>query len=382
MKSPWRTVFLIWAGWYLALMIFQQINWQRFTIQRPDNGYAWVAGMTGGEYDSPDQGAWFYARWDSYRYVKIAQEGYSDPKWSTFFPGYPIMMRIVDTALALYIKETPSNHRMALAGVIVSAIMSYVAAVGMYVFTRDRLGAEFAERGMFYLLIFPTAMFMIQVYTESAYLAVSLWALIFAYRKQWWIAGALAIYATLTRPTGLFLFFPMFTIWLDHWWRGKTLHPAVLLAVFAPVITFFTFNSYLSANGIDTIEAQQDFGRHLLHPAAVLALIQQIGWMGAHPNGTIQIGFDLLLTLFTTMMCLLEFWRHSGLALYGLAATWISLATGQLVSQNRYVLIVIPIYFVLVRWGQNKAIDRTWTVISLLLLALYQIQFTQGLWTG
>jgi hypothetical protein len=81
-------------------------------------------------------------------------------------------------------------------------------------------------------------------------------------------------------------------------------------------------------------------------------------------------------------MCLIEWKHHPGLALYGLGATWVSLATGQLVSQNRYVLIVFPIFFVLARWGKHPAFDRAWTLISLLLLALYLVQFTQGLWTG
>ncbi|MBZ0305779.1 MAG: hypothetical protein K8I82_06895, partial [Anaerolineae bacterium] len=126
----------------------------------------------------------------------------------------------------------------------------------------------------------------------------------------------------------------------------------------------------------------QDFGRYLLQPQALLAFIQQLGWMGVDSNGLIQIGLDITLTLFATVMCLLEWNRHSGLALYGLGATYVSLATGQLVSQNRYVLIVIPIFFVLARWGRNPAADRIWTIISLLLLTMYLIQFTQGFWTG
>jgi len=380
----WRTLLILWLGWYLALMSFQQINWARFRAERPDNGYGWVAGLTGGELDDPSTGAWFYARWDSYRYVRIAQDGYEDPRLATFFPGYPLMMRIMDRGvLAWVMDEDDQDSRMALAGVLVSAMTSLVALGGMVTLARDRLGDDaLAWRAGFYLLIFPTAMFMVQIYTESAYLALSLWGLVFAYRKQWWLAGALSVAATLTRPTGLFLFFPLFTIWLDHWWRGERLSWWVWAAILAPVVTFFGFNNLLAANGIDTFQAQQDFGRYLFHPYAVLAFFQQLGWMAVHPNGLIHVGFDLLFTLFATVMCLLEWNRHSGLALYGLAATYVSLTTGQLVSQNRYVLIVIPIFFVAARWGKHPSVDRVWTVVSLLLLTLHLIQFTQGLWTG
>lgn len=381
----WRTIFLIWLGWYMALMGFQQLNWARFRVERPDDGYAWTAGLTGGELDDPSTGAWFYARWDSYRYVRIAQQGYADPKWATFFPGYPILMRLADTLLlSPLMAEDERDSRMALAGVLVSGVTSCAAAFGMYTLARDRLGDEenAALRATFYLLIFPTAMFMTQVYTESAYLAFSLWGLVFAYRKRWWLASALCVYATLTRPTGMFLFLPLLAIWLDGWWRGHAPPKRTLIAVFAPLATFWLFNRYLAANGIDTFEAQQDFGRYFLHPVALLALVQQIGWMTVSGQGLIQIGLDIALTLFATVMCLIEWKRHPGLALYGLGATWVSLTTGQLVSQNRYVLIVVPIFFVLARWGRNPVVDRVWTILSLLLLGLYLIQFTQGLWTG
>lgn len=382
--KKWRTLLLLWAGWYLALVTFQQVNWARFTLQRPDEGYAWTGGMTTGSLDSPATVAWFYARWDSYRYVLIAQDGYENPKLATFFPGYPILMRIADMVLlSPFFEEDAKNSRMAFAGMLVSAVTSLIAAWGMLVFSRERLGdEESAFRSTFYLLIFPTAMFMVQVYTESAYLAVSLWGLIFVYRGKWGYAVPLVIYATLTRPTGIFLCFPMLTQWLDFWWRGKRLPFLCLLAAASPVLTFFIFNTYLDANGIDTLEAQQDFGRYLLQPQAVLAFVQQLGWMGTSSNGMVQIGLDLALTLFATVMCLLEWNRHSGLALYGLGATYVSLATGQLVSQNRYVLIVIPIFFVLARWGKNPGVDRVWTIISLLLLTMYLVQFTQGFWTG
>jgi hypothetical protein len=384
MTKRWRTIIFLWLGWYLALMTFQQINWARFTLQRPDDGYAWTGGMTTGSLDGPQTGGWFYARWDSYRYIRIAQNGYADPRLATFFPGYPIMMRIADEILlSPLMAEDGKSSRMALAGVFVSCVTSLIAGLGMMTLAEDRLGNESdAFRSTFYLLIFPTAMFMVQVYTESAYLAVSLWALVFTYRMQWKWAVPLMIYATLTRPTGIFLCFPMLTQWLDYWWRGNRLPYWMLLAAASPGVTFFLFNAYLGNNGIDTFKAQQDFGRYLLQPQAVLAFMQQIGWMGVAGNGTVQIGLDIVLTLFATGMCLLEWNRHSGLALYGLGATYVSLATGQLVSQNRYVLIVIPIFFVLARWGRNPIIDRVWTIVSLLLLAMYLIQFTQGFWTG
>ncbi|MFP4324314.1 MAG: hypothetical protein ACLFTK_17800, partial [Anaerolineales bacterium] len=163
----WRSILLVWLAWYIALMGFQQLNWARFTIERPDDGYAWTRALTGGAYDGPETGAWFYARWDSYRFVRIAQEGYSDPILATFFPGYSLLMRAVDgVVLAPMMDEDAAASRMALAGIIVSGITSGIAALGMYSLAYARLGGSAdATRAAFYMLIFPTAMFMVQLYT-------------------------------------------------------------------------------------------------------------------------------------------------------------------------------------------------------------------------
>jgi hypothetical protein len=377
-------VLALWLCWYVALMSFQQIAWSRLRLERPDTSYNWTAALTAGEFDSPRTGAWFYARWDSPRYVRIAQTGYADPRLATFFPAYPLLMRLTDRLLlAPFWREDGRASRMAAAGLLVSGLCSALAALGMFRLAQICLGeAETAGRAVVYFLLFPTAMFMPQIYTESTYLALSLWGLVFAYRRQWALAGMLCAGAAFTRPTGLFLVFPLLTQWLDAWWRGHTPRLWTILAVSAPVAVFFGFNRYLALNGIDTFEAQQDFGRYLLQPYAALALAGQIAWLGAGGQGMIHIGLDLLATLFATWMSWRERWRFSGLALYGLAATWVSLATGQLVSQNRYILVVLPIFWGLARWGRCLVFDRAWTLVSVLLLALYLIQFTGGYWAG
>lgn len=382
-RTGWRVGLWLWLGWYIILILFQHMVWARFDLQKPDYAYTWTSEMTTGEVDGPETGGWFHARWDSWRYVAIAQDGYSDIKLATFFPGYPILMRIWDEATLRWIFPHMNwDDRMALSGVMVSAITGAVSCALMYQLVAERLGQDDALRGVFYLLIFPTAMFMAQLYTESAYLAVSLGVLLLTYRKKLWLAGLLAAYAAITRPTGLLLFFPMGTVWLDHWWRGKDLPRHLLIPITFPIIAFFGFNMWLGNQGLNTFQAQQDFGRYFMQPLTLCIFAQQIAWMGTDAAGLVHVGLDLGLTLFATALCLREWKWHPGLALYGLAAIWLPLGTGQLVSQNRYVLIVIPMLFVLVRWGRNPLFDRLWTFASLLLFAMYAILYTQGFWTG
>lgn len=380
----WRHPLILWIGWFIALIVFQQMVWARFDIAQPDYAYTWTSEMTRGDIDSPSSGAWFHARWDSWRYVEIAQHGYEDISLATFFPGYPVLMRLTDELTLRWVLPNMNwDDRMALAGVLVSVIMSGLAAVLMYSFFAQIFeNQQDALRGTFYLLIFPTAMFMAQLYTESAYLVVSLLALIFTYRRNLWWAGLLATFASLTRPTGVLLFLPMASVWLDHWWRGEDLPRHTLIPMLFPIITFLGFNTWLQGQGLNTFQAQQDFGRYFLHPLAICIFAQQLAWMGTNAAGFVAIGLDLFLTLFATVLSFREWKYHPGLALYGLAAIWLPLGTGQLVSQNRYVLIVIPMFMVLSRWGRNPVFDRIWTIASLLLFGLYAMLFTQGFWAG
>lgn len=381
--KSWRTALLLWVGWYIVLILFQHMIWVRFDIAQPDYGYSWTSELTRGEIDGPETGGWFHARWDSWRYVEIAQDGYSDISLGTFFPGYPILMRVADeTVLRWFWADMNWDDRMAAAGVLVSGAMSLLATGLMYQFVKERLGEEDALRGAFYLLIFPTALFMGQIYTESTYLVFSLAALLFTYRKNLWLAGLLASYAAITRPTGVLLFAPMFTVWLDHWWRGQNLPRHQLIAIALPILSFWGFNTWLGNQGLNTFQAQQDFGRYFMHPLALCIFLQQIVWLGTNSAGLVAVGLDLGLTLFGTALSVREWKYHPGLALYGLGAIWLPLATGQLVSQNRYLLIVVPMLLVLARWGRNPVFDRVWTIFSLLLFALYTILYTQGFWAG
>src|SRR5690606_26779773 len=161
-------------------------------------------------------------------------------------------------------------------GVLVSGLMSALAAVLAYTLIKDRLGEADALRGTFYWLIFPTAFFMGPRYTESTHLAVSLGALLLTHRKLFRLASVLAAYAAISRPTGVLRFFPLLTIWLDPWWRGDDLPRHYLIPILFPIIAFFGFNQWLGKQGLNTFQAQQDFGRYFMHPLAICIFFQQV----------------------------------------------------------------------------------------------------------
>ena len=68
-------------------------------------------------------------------------------------------------------------------------------------------------RAAFYLLIFPTGFFLIQVYTEGLFVGLAFGCLAMLRRGKWLPAALLGAAATLTRAVGVALIIPMALTW-------------------------------------------------------------------------------------------------------------------------------------------------------------------------
>ncbi|NLE51006.1 MAG: hypothetical protein GX613_06320 [Chloroflexi bacterium] len=389
-RPRWRHVVWLWLGWYLALIVFQQVAWARFTLDRPDYAYPWTGDMTAGYADGPETGPWFYARWDSPRYVAIAREGYRPDDGpvddrTAFYPIYPLLMRAVH-AVAIaplglddWTLAGRAGAGYALAGMIVSAGMSLVAALAMYALAWDRRGADAAWRAAFYLLVFPSALYMAQVYTEATYLALSLGMLAALYRRRWLIALPLIVLATLTRAVGLFLVLPFVAVWLRDWWNGIQPPRWALAGVVAPPLAWLAWNRWIASLGVDPVEVYASFNREVLSLRGLLDLAGDVVYIFQEPNA-VHVALDLAMALGGIVLCLVALRREPGLALYGLAAIALPLSSGQLTSMSRYVLAAAPIFLVLARAGQRPVFDRVWTMVSLIGFAFYVVLYVHGFW--
>lgn len=387
-RFPWRTVVALWLGWYVALLVFQPLVWARFTLDRPDRAYPWTGDMTPGYADGPATGPWFYARWDSPRYVRIARDGYRPDDWAAapHLPVYPALMRAVYEGLVRPVglgewDTGRADAGYALAGLLVSGGMSLAAALALAALAWDHLGAGDAVRAAFVLLTFPTAFYMAQVYTEATYLALALGGLWLAYRWRWLPAAVLFALAALTRAVGVLLVLPYLGAWLGAWWDGHRPPRWALAGAVIPVAAFVGWLLWLDARGLDMFAAQARFGREVLSLRALGVFFGDLLYTLREPMA-VHILLDLALTLLAAVACVVELRRRPGLALYGLGALAMGVGSGQLVSMNRYALAVVPLFLVLTRWGRRPAFDRVWTVVSLLWFALYVVLYVHGFWVG
>lgn len=147
------------------------------------------------------------ASWDGWWYQQVAAYGYHPAlvpvqgahglltlqgNSAAFFPLYPAAMRLVAdcTGLGLYA-----------AGMLVSVVASFVAALGIYAVTARLRGrrAGLAAAGLW--AVWPGSGLEWAGYSESLYVALAVWSCYAVMTRRWLTAGILTFLAGLNRPT-------------------------------------------------------------------------------------------------------------------------------------------------------------------------------------
>ena len=322
-----------------------------------------------------------WARWDSDWYLRIAEEGYSDSPSSTaaFFPLYPGLVAVLGRALA--------GHYL-LAGVLVSLAACAAAFVLLYRLARPRLGDAGARRAVLYLALFPTALFLQAVYSESLYLALALGAFLAGERGRFLAAGALAGLAMLTRPVGIALL-PALALLA---WRSRTRRQALLrLAVAAPISALYPILLGLwIGEPFAFLRAQEGIWERSLSWAGPLGGL----WEGiavafnADPPRDLALNFQQLgFTLFFLALATAA-WRRFGapLGLFALGSLAIPLSFPAerlpLLSMSRFGLVVFPLVLVLAALGARPRAHEAITAVSSLLLGVAVVQWALWQWVA
>lgn len=126
-----------------------------------------------------------------------------------------MMMRLFAIPLSLFgLNEIATAT---LAGVIVSMLGTLAAMLALYEFGKDDMDEVSGIRAAFYLLIFPSAFFLAEIYTEGLFVGLAFSSLLLARRGYRGWAALIAIFATFTRAVGVLLFIPMLISWIKEW---------------------------------------------------------------------------------------------------------------------------------------------------------------------
>jgi 4-amino-4-deoxy-L-arabinose transferase-like glycosyltransferase len=332
-----------------------------------------------------------WARWDSDFFLRIAQNGYDDAS-AAFHPLYPALIALLGRAFF--------GHYI-LAGLVVSLLACLGSFVLLYRLAEERLGVEGARRTVLYLAVFPMALFLQAVYSESLFLVLVLAAFALAERNRFAGAGVVAGLAILTRAAGLAL---LPALALLAWRHRDRLRAFAGLALVLPVAAVYPLVLWQQVGDPWAFANAQDrWHRHLSHAGPLGGLWNGLvaGWRGleqfvvghgthvsaANPMHAAAENVQALAFLAVFLVLTVVAWRRFG-APYGLFAA-VSLAIPlsypssrwPLLSLPRFGLVIFPLFLALAAVTATRPRLHTAVVASSALflgIAVVQLSPWQG----
>ena len=336
----------------------------------------------------PDQGPihvlfGIWHQWDACWYTTIAAYGYGpEAGATTFFPLLPILLAGGTGTIGGIVFVAP----------VVTALACIAAFTGLRQLVGRDVDVPTAERTVLYTAVFPAAFFLIAPFTESLFLATSVWAFIGARRRRWELALVAGLLAGLTRPQGVILVLPL--AWeavqaLRARWvaGGRRLQPSDLLvgvAVAAPAIAYVGFVGWTAAAvGESYFASNAAWGaHHLVWPWDRLA--DGIAWAIEHgrPVQALNAAMWVLfvgLAIAAIRLLPTSYWLY---VLPQLALMLTQETTFPLMSTIRYLIVVFPCFVILAMAGRSRRFNTAWVIVSVLLLGFVATQFLQGTMVG
>ncbi|MEO8789112.1 MAG: mannosyltransferase family protein [Candidatus Tumulicola sp.] len=315
-----------------------------------------------------------WGRWDAVHYIDIATRGYLGTDMA-FFPLYPLLIKLIGAFAG--------NHLVA--GLLVSNASFFFGLLFLYRLLEREYDRSVARRAIFYVSIFPTAVFFSAVYTESLFFMLTVASFYYMRAGRWWIAGAIGFLAALSRVEGVLLIVPFLMEWFAAM-RARTASPFGVLAaglISLGLVTYMAYLWVLRADPLYFSHVQIHWNRHLAFPwVSVINAFEKI----AHATTALLIANQSLEIAFTLLMLgVLAFgWkslRPSYIAYMALSIL-VPMSTSSLMSMPRFALVLFPMFVIFARWGERRWVNNLISAFSLPLLGLYTVLFANWYWVA
>lgn len=321
-----------------------------------------------------------WENWDVDLFRKVAQFGYQgnprhygDTGIEAFFPGFPLVLRVVH----LVVPEWTA------AGLVVSLVAGAVAVQGL-----GRLAAldgVAPDRAVLALLLSPYAVFLAAGYSESLWLAFALTGWVCARNGRWALASLLVAGACTVRISGLFLFAGLVVQYAVTVRRPR--RDAAWLVL--PPLALLGYAGYLHLITGDWLRwnhAQRDgWGRSLTAPwdafSATLDLARGTQLPAEYAFAYTAEIVAVLVGVALTVVLLVQ--RRWGEATYvGLSVTALATSTTYL-SVSRATLLWFPLWLLLARAGERRRwLTTAYLAVSAPLMVMLSLTWMRGAWIG
>jgi len=324
-----------------------------------------------------------WGRWDAEHYIGIATSGYSGVE-PAFFPLYPLLIAGIGALT--------NNHLIA--GLLVSNAASFFALLYLYKLVEHEFNGHVAHRTIFYVSIFPTAIFFSAVYTESLFLFLSVASFYYIRERRWLVAGIFGAFASLTRVEGVLLAVPFLIEWAvalyetrSEWFKWPVdtfVRPlAGLCIVPLGLASYMAYLWVLSGDPLRFSHVQAHWGRYLAPPWVSIEHAIHIIAGPYAPQTIVDQTLELSFTLL--MLGALAFgWRRLRVSYiaYMAASILVPMSTSSLMSMQRFALVLFPMFVLFGLWGAKPNVNNAIVAFSMPLLGLFTVLFADWYWVA
>lgn len=318
-----------------------------------------------------------WRQWDASHYLYLAGHGYATTgdfrNLIVFFPLYPAAIALLGLA----------GVPLAVGALVISNAGSLVAAVLLYEIARLDSDDAAAFRAAALFVLFPTAYFLFNGYSEGLFCALAFGSVLAARHGRWLPAGGLGALAAASRVTGIalfpFLLVELATLPVSRSQRRRALAGAALVPL--GLLSYLAVNWWVLHDALAFVDVQR---RHWFHwlSAPWTGAIEATRWFANRdPWLRLTVGAGELLGAAVAYAVSLLSWirlRPSD-ATYALVVTVLVTFWPFWLSIPRYLLALYPLFVlagrVRVAWVQGVV-----AVASLLALVVLSVAFTRGQW--
>lgn len=340
---------------------------------------------------------WPWANFDGIYYLLIAAKGYTVN--GGFFPLFPLAIRMVSSVFGTLLPFDPLQFAVAMILVNLCTIGSMIL---LYSLVRLDYPKHVAWRTVWIYLLFPTAFFLVSVYTESMFIVFVLSAFYFARRERWILAGICGMMVTATRIVGIAIFpalvyefilqhggFSAFMSRLKNGSISLVIRAAPIVLVPLGLAGYLWYSLYKWGDAFYFIRAQGNMQNN--RSVSVIILLPQTLFRYAKILITLApVTYEWWIAVLEVLSCVFILWvgyvawkeriRRSYL-LYAVLAFLIPASTGSLTGLPRYALVLFPLFMVL-GLPRMKRFVIYYRIISPMLLAVLLMLYSRGYFVG
>ncbi|MDQ3964656.1 MAG: hypothetical protein M3277_12220 [Actinomycetota bacterium] len=326
-----------------------------------------------------------WERWDARHFLVAAEHGWGGPeaigaRTAAFFPLYPLGIRGL-AALGI----TP------ILGALAISTAASVVATAFLIKLADRdVGAGYGRRAALYLLLFPTAVFLVAPYSEALFLAGAIPAFYFARRGRWLTAAFPLMVATSTRFAGVFVIAGLAVELAVQLWHRRAERPvglardgvATLVLAALPVVAF---GLHLQATRGSFFQFREDqlvgWGRDFVSPIQSFLATWNTRIGGYEANWIFAWRIEILAALagvlFTVWALVKKEW---GYATYMGIFMAVLMTSSWYFSIPRMLLTLFPAVVFLTEFAKDERRHELILLVFAPIATMGVIVFTRGAW--